>query len=69
MKISAHNVLSGTVKEVREGAVTAHVVIDIGGERTITAAITKQAVPELGLAPGKPAHAVSKSSDVLVAVD
>lgn len=50
--------LSGTVKEVRHGAVTAHVVIDIWGGRIITASITKQAAEELGLAPGEPAHAV-----------
>lgn len=69
MKISAPNILKGTVVEVTKGATTAHVKIDIGGGATVTASITDASVDDLGPAPGKTAHAVIKASDVMVAVD
>jgi molybdopterin-binding protein len=69
MKISARNVLEGKIVEVVKGQTTAHVRIDIGGGKIVTASITNEAVDDLGLAVGKEAHAVIKASDVLVAVD
>ncbi len=68
MKLSARNVLRGTVVEIVTGAVTSHVRLDIGGA-IVTASITNAAVQELGLAVGKPAAAVIKASDVMVGVD
>lgn len=68
MKLSARNVLTGTVTEITKGATTAHVRIDVGGT-TVTASITNEAVDELGLEVGQQAHAVVKASDVMVAVD
>jgi molybdopterin-binding protein len=68
MKISARNMLKGTVTEVIKGQTTAHVLIDIGGA-TVTASITNESVDDLKLAKGKNAYAVIKSSDVMVAID
>jgi len=68
MRISARNVLKGTIVEVVKGATTAHVRLDVGGS-VVTAAITNEAVDELKLAVGGPAYAVVKSSDVMIAVD
>jgi molybdopterin-binding protein len=68
MKISARNVLPGKVVALTLGATTAHVKIEIAGGTVITAAITNEAVQELGLEVGKPASAVIKASEVLVAV-
>ena len=68
MKLSARNQLSGTIVEVRKGATTSHVVLDVGGQR-IFASITNEAVAELGLETGAKAIAVIKASDVMVAVD
>jgi len=68
MKISARNVLKGTIVEVVKGATTAHVKIDIGGA-IVTASITNQSVDDLNLKVGGEASAVIKSSDVMVAVD
>ncbi|MFV0359247.1 TOBE domain-containing protein [Tropicimonas sp.] len=65
MKLSARNVLPGTVTEVTRGAVNAHVRIDVGGS-IVTAAITNEAVEELGLAVGDKAMAVIKATDVMV---
>ena len=49
MRISARNALEGTVKEVKKGATTSHVLIDVRG-LTITSSITNEAVDELGSA-------------------
>ncbi len=69
MKISARNVLKGKVIDVTLGQTTAHVRIDIGGGRVVTASITNEAVAELGLKVGDEAYAVIKASDVLVGKD
>lgn len=68
MKISARNVLAGTVVEISKGAVTSHVRLDVGGT-VVTAAITNEAVEELGLKVGSKASAVVKASDVMIGVD
>ncbi len=68
MKISARNILQGTVIEITKGATTSHVRVDVGGS-VVTASITNEAVDELGLAEGKPAYAVIKASDVMIATD
>ena len=68
MKISARNRLKGKIIEVKKGATTAHIKIDVGGT-IVTAAITNEAVAELKLAKGKTAYAVVKASDVMVGID
>lgn len=68
MRISARNVLKGTVVEVTKGQTTAHVRIDIGGT-IVTSSITNEAVDDLGLKVGMTAGAVIKASDVMIAVD
>jgi molybdopterin-binding protein len=67
MKISARNVLEGTVKDIKKGSMTAHVVIDVNGS-IITASITNESVDELGLKTGEKVKAIIKSSDVMVGV-
>jgi molybdopterin-binding protein len=68
MKLSARNIIPGTIVEVQKGQTTAHVRLDIGGA-VITASITNEAADELKLAKGQKAYAVIKASDVMVAVD
>ncbi|MCW2284347.1 molybdopterin-binding protein [Rhodoblastus acidophilus] len=67
MKISARNVLAGKIVEIKKGATTSHVLIDVKG-LIVTSAITNEAVEELGLKVGGEASAVIKSSDVMVMV-
>lgn len=69
MKLSARNVLKGTVIDVKKGQVIALVRLDIGGGVVVTASITNTAVEDLKLTIGQPAYAVIKSSDVIIAVD
>jgi molybdopterin-binding protein len=68
MKLSARNKLKGKIVEVKKGATTAHVKIDVGGT-VVTAAITNESAEELKLAAGQTAYAVIKASDVMVGVD
>jgi molybdopterin-binding protein len=65
MKLSARNQIKGKVVEVKLGATTAHVRIDIGGS-VITASITNEAAEDLALAVGDSVTAVIKASDVIV---
>jgi molybdopterin-binding protein len=67
MKLSARNQIKGKIVEVRKGATTAHVRIDIGNGVVITSSITNEAVEDLGLGVGDEAIAVIKASDVMVA--
>jgi molybdopterin-binding protein len=68
MKISARNVLPGTIVSVQLGTTTAHVKIDVGGT-IVTASITNESVTELALTTGMKVSAVVKASDVMVAID
>jgi len=67
-KLSARNQLKGKIVEVKKGATTSHVRIDIGHGAVITASITNDAVAELNLKTGDEAWAVIKASDVMVGV-
>ena len=69
MKICARNKLKGKIVEVKKGVTTAHVKIDIGGQMVTAAAITNESAEELKLAPGQPAYAVIKASDVMIGLD
>ena len=69
MRLSARNVINGKVVQVKRGATTAHVRIDIGRGTVITAAIANEAVRDLRLRRGDAAYAVIKASDVMVGKD
>src|SRR5262249_60397609 len=68
MKLSARNMLKGTIVEVEKGQTTAHVRIDVAGT-VVTASITNEAVDDLKLQKGQQAYAVIKASNVMVAID
>ncbi|HEY2875907.1 MAG TPA: TOBE domain-containing protein [Reyranella sp.] len=68
MKISARNRLKGKVVDVKKGATTAHVKIDVNGT-VVTASITNEAVDEMKLKAGDTAYAIVKASDVMVGID
>jgi len=68
MKLSARNQLKGKIVEVKRGATTAHVRIDIGGQ-IVTASITNESVDEMKLAIGQTAYAIIKASSVMIALD
>jgi molybdopterin-binding protein len=67
MKISARNALPGKIVDIKKGATTARVRIDVSGT-IVTASITNESVDELALKVGDKVHPVIKSSDVMVPV-
>lgn len=69
MKISARNKIKGKILEVKKGATTAHVRLEIAPGQIITSSITNEAVDELGLKVGGSAIAVIKASDVMMAIE
>ena len=68
MKISARNVLAGTVKHIEDGAVNSEVIIELPGGAEIVSIITKASVTRLGIKVGMKLSAIIKSSDVMLAI-
>ena len=67
MTLSIRNQLPGTVTTVTPGEAMATVTIRLDGGQDLTAAITLDAVGELGLTPGSPVRALVKSTEVSLA--
>ncbi|THD56823.1 TOBE domain-containing protein [Phenylobacterium sp.] len=67
MRTSARNALRGTICDVTTGEVNSEVTLRLGDGVDITAIVTRHSVEDLGLAPGKPAIALIKSSFVILA--
>jgi molybdate transport system regulatory protein len=66
MKLSARNLLKGTITDIKLGAVVAKVTIDLGNGQTISSVITVDSVDELDLKVGDEATAIIKSTEVLI---
>ena len=69
MKLSARNQIKGKILDVKKGATTSHVRVEIAPGQVMMASITNEAVEELGLKVGAGATVVIKASDVMIAVD
>jgi molybdopterin-binding protein len=69
MKLSARNILKGEVVSVVKGAVNSEVILQLPGGDQIVSVITNSSVENLELKKGKPAYAVIKASNVMIAVD
>jgi molybdopterin-binding protein len=69
MKISARNVLKGTVKSIDVGAVNVEVSIEISPGLEMTSIITKKSCEHLGLKVGGEAFAIVKASNVMIGAD
>ncbi|MFJ3673232.1 TOBE domain-containing protein [Streptomyces sp. NPDC090106] len=65
--LSIRNQLPGTVIAVTPGEVMATVNVRLAGGQTLVAAITLEAVTDLGLAPGTAVRALVKSTEVSLA--
>jgi molybdate transport system regulatory protein len=68
IKLSARNVLSGTVSKINNGPISSEVSISLASGATVHATITHEAVTELGLQQGSNASAVFKASSVILGV-
>ncbi|MER5410957.1 TOBE domain-containing protein [Streptomyces sp. NPDC002769] len=67
MSLSIRNQLPGTVTSVTSGEVMATVRLRLDGGQDLTAAITTEAVEDLGLAEGSSVRALVKSTEVSLA--
>ena len=67
MRTSARNALRGEVSRITEGAVNSEVGLKVAEGVELTAVLTRRSVADLGLAIGRPAIALVKSSFVLLA--
>ncbi len=66
MKISARNVLSGKIVEVKKGQIMAIIKLALSTGNTVTSIITNESVDNLGLHPGKNAAAIIKADSVMI---
>jgi molybdopterin-binding protein len=66
MKLSARNILAGTVASLHKGAVTTTLTVALPGGHHITSSITNEAAEDLALAVGDQVSAIIKSSDVII---
>jgi molybdopterin-binding protein len=69
MKISARNVLKGTVKRLEEGAVNTEVTVELAGGDEVVAVITRASARHLELKEGGRVNALIKASSVMLAID
>ena len=69
MKISARNVLKGTVTAIREGSVNSEVIVEVAPGVEMASIITKASCEHLGLAVGKKAYVIIKASNVMLGAD
>ncbi|ABB30754.1 TOBE domain protein [Geobacter metallireducens RCH3] len=69
MKLSARNVLLGTVSGITKGAVNAEVSLTLKAGTPVIAVVTNASVDNLGLAVGKEAHVIVKASSIIIGTD
>jgi len=69
MRISAKNILFGTVSEIRIEKLLAEICLELKSGHRIHSVITKESVDSLCLQVGEEAYAVIKASSVMVLVD
>ncbi len=67
LRLSARNQLRATITQVHHGEVMATVSAALGDGQPVTAAITKDAVTDLDLAPGDAVVVIVKSTEVMLA--
>ncbi|MCE8020724.1 TOBE domain-containing protein [Halomonas sp. MCCC 1A11036] len=68
-RTSARNRLSGTISDIKPGAVNSQVKLQLSANRTLTAIVTNDSVEELQLATGQECTALIKASHIIIAVD
>lgn len=70
MRLSTRNQLPGTIVSITSGEAMSIVKLAIEGtDLVVTAAVTRDAVEDLGLTEGAPVYALIKATEVQLAVD
>jgi molybdopterin-binding protein len=69
MKISARNILRGTIHSIVKGPIETEVTILLPGGDSIVSVITKTSAESLDLKEGKEVYAVIKATNVMIGTD
>ncbi|HXI77708.1 MAG TPA: molybdopterin-binding protein [Steroidobacteraceae bacterium] len=69
MKVSARNVLPGTVKAVTPGAVDSEIIVQLAPGIEVVSIITKVSAERLALKPGAKVYAIIKAPNVMIGID
>ena len=69
MKVSARNLLTGTITRIVRGPVSTEVTLRIGAGVEVVSVITSHSARRLKLKKGGKAHAMIKADSVMLAVD
>lgn len=69
MKVSARNLIPGTVKSVTPGGVNSEVVIEVAPGVEVVSIITRHSAENLGLKAGSKVKAMVKASRVMIVTD
>ncbi|NJP10536.1 MAG: TOBE domain-containing protein [Leptolyngbyaceae cyanobacterium RU_5_1] len=67
MKVSARNLLKGTITQLIVGSVNAEVILEIAQGVKLVSTITRASADRLKLTVGKEVYAVIKSSSIMIA--
>jgi molybdopterin-binding protein len=65
MKISARNILRGTITRVVLGDVMAEITVDVGGQE-IVSVITRSSAERLALSEGDAVAAIVKATEIMI---
>ena len=69
MKVSARNLIPGTIKELTLGPVNAEVIIEVSPGIEMVSIITRHSAEAMGLKVGGAAKAMIKASNVMLVTD
>lgn len=66
LRVSARNILPGSIKRLEQGAVNTDVSVELGSGKFLSAVITNKSVTQLGLQESMPVQAFFKASSVIL---
>jgi molybdopterin-binding protein len=69
MKVSARNLIPGTIKQITLGPVNAEVVLEVAPGIEVVSIITRHSVDAMGLNAGDTVRAMIKASNVMIVTD
>ena len=69
MKLSARNVIKGTVKSIKKGPISTLVVIEIAPKVEVVSVITSEGAGSMKLKKGQTAYAIIKASNVIIGTE
>ena len=66
MQLSTRNQLKGKITDVQLGGIMAEVTVEVSGQQTVVAAITRRSAEQLALAAGDEVTVLIKATEVML---